>query len=307
MDENINQQNNITTSEYSSSVSIVDPSTLFTDGYELSNSNVIESVEYIGQFIQDVNNIEFYIYDSNKTLIYSDYDFAGYTSVAVEDTEVLYDPKTGESPVLVTEINLQPERDISNEGFNNGEIYAVYNFINLELGSSLTVPYYLAEISSDRTEIRLKSNLISTREMKTTSLALEQNIKGGDTFDEIYISFGNNEYHIAVNIKYDDSFISTTSLADTKIKSTNAIGQASILLKLIDPLPPKYSLLDELYVATKTAETKAYLVNFVNDFFSEDNIIALKGPNSNLKLNDFVNTPGIPQNKNQLLATKSSG
>ena len=35
MDENINQQNNITTSEYSSSVSIVDPSTLFTDGYEL--------------------------------------------------------------------------------------------------------------------------------------------------------------------------------------------------------------------------------------------------------------------------------
>ena len=253
MDENINQQNNITTSEYSSSVSIVDPSTLFTDGYELSNSNVIESVEYIGQFIQDVNNIEFYIYDSNKTLIYSDYDFAGYTSVAVEDTEVLYDPKTGESPVLVTEINLQPERDISNEGFNNGEIYAVYNFINLELGSSLTVPYYLAEISSDRTEIRLKSNLISTREMKTTSLALEQNIKGGDTFDEIYISFGNNEYHIAVNIKYDDSFISTTSLADTKIKSTNAIGQASILLKLIDPLPPKYSLLDELYVATKTA------------------------------------------------------
>jgi hypothetical protein len=307
MDKNINQQNNITTSEYSSSVSIVDPSTLFTDGYELSNSNVIESVEYVGQFIQDVNNIEFYIYDSNKTLIYSDYDFAGYTSVAVEDTEVLYDPKTGESPVLVTEINLQPERDISNEGFNNGEIYAVYNFINLELGSSLTVPYYLAEISSDRTEIRLKSNLISTREMKTTSLALEQNIKGGDTFDEIYISFGNNEYHIAVNIKYDDSFISKTSPADTKIKSTNAIGQASILLKLIDPLPPKYSLLDELYVATKTAETKAYLVNFINDFFSGDNIIALRGPNSNLKLNDFVNTSGIPQNKNQLLATKSSG
>ena len=36
--------------------------------------------------------------------------------------------KQEKTTVLVTEINLQPERDISNEGFNNGEIYAVYNF-----------------------------------------------------------------------------------------------------------------------------------------------------------------------------------
>ena len=312
---NLDQENN-SISEYSSSVTIVDPSTLFNDGYELSNSNVIESVEYVGQFTQNINNIEFYIYDSNKALIHSDYDFTRYTPIGVEDTELLYDKKTGDTNTIVTEINLQPERDISNEGFNNGEIYAVYNFINLELGSSLNIPYYLAEISSDRTEIRLKSNLISTSAMRSTSLALEKRIKGGNTFDEVYISFGNNEYHIAVNLKYDDSFappISPTSGPNAvspvggNVKSKNAIGQASILLKLIDPLPPKYSLLDELYVATKTAETKAYLVNFINDFFSGDNIIALRGPNSNLKLNDFVNTSGIPQNKNQLLATKSSG
>ena len=60
---------------YTSSVSIVDPSTLFTDGYELTNQNVIESTDYEGSFIQNKNNIEFYIYDSSKTLIYSDYNF----------------------------------------------------------------------------------------------------------------------------------------------------------------------------------------------------------------------------------------
>jgi len=295
--------------EYSSSVSIVDPSTLFDDGYELSNSNIIESVEYVGQFIQSVNNIEFYIYDSNKTLIHSDYNFNGYIPVAVEDAEVLYDPTTGESTTSVNEINLQPERDIRNQGFNNGDTYAVYNFINLELSSSLETPYYLAEISSDRTEIRLKSNLISTRGMRTTSLALEKRIKNDTTFDEIYISFGDNEYHIGVNIKYDDSFIpAKNSPSNTSpINPANAIGQASILIKLIDPLPAKYDIADEIYVATKTAESKAYLVNFVNDFFSEDNIIQLRGPNSNLQLNDFVNASGIPQNKNQLLSTKSSG
>ena len=292
---------------YTSSVSIVDPSTLFTDGYELTNQNVIESTDYEGSFIQNKNNIEFYIYDSSKTLIYSDYNFFQYNTVVTADSRDEYDVKTGRTDTRINEVVLQPERDITNQGFSNGNMYAVYNFINPELGSSIDIPYYLAEISSDRTEIRLKSNSISTGEMKSTSISLQQRLSDTTFFDEIYISFGNNEYHVGVNMKYDDSLISTPVLADTKIKSRNAIGESSILIKLFDALPAKYDLLNELYVVTKPAETKAYLVNFVNDFFSNDNIIPLKGPNSNLALNDFVNTSGIPQNKNQLLATESSG
>jgi len=291
---------------YSSSLEVIDPTTLFTDGYELSNQTLIESKDYQGSFTPGVNNCEFYVYDANKTLITSDYNYAGLTVPNNPKPIFVTDPKTGVKSVKTTTINLTPESDVVRAGFTFGKMYAVYNFVNLELGSSIGVPYYLAEISSDRTEIRLKSNFIPTRTMKSTIVALKNNIANPQFFDEIYISFGNNEYHIGVNAKYDDSVINQETNTGP-VQASNAIGQASILIKLYDPLPSKYGLLDELYVATKTAESKAYLVNFENDFKDSDNIIRLKGPNSNLKINDFVNNSSINKNKTELLGTKSTG
>ena len=64
---------------YSSSLEIVNPQTLFTDGYELSNQNVISKVDELGSFTPGTNNIEFYIYDANKTIIYSDYFFTNFS------------------------------------------------------------------------------------------------------------------------------------------------------------------------------------------------------------------------------------
>ena len=297
--------NNIT---YSSSMEIVDPQSLFTDGYELTNQNVIESEALRGEFTPGVNNVEFYIYDANKTLIYSDYNFTGYYIEQNINPSRSFNVKTGASSVTTTGINLDPEKDISTQGFTNGEMYAVYNFVNLELGSSLGVPYYLSEISSDRTEIRLKSNFIPTNVMKSTVISLRREITNPDFFDEVYISFGNNEYHIGVNMKYDDSINqSSTDISSGPIKSGNEFGQSSILIKLFDPLPLKYDLLNTLYVATKTAETQAFLVDFLASSETIDTITNLRGPNSNLKLNDFVNGVSIPQSKRELLATKSSG
>ena len=115
--------------------------------------------------------------------------------------------------------------------------------------------------------------------MKRSFVSLNRRLKTPDYFDEIYISFGNNEYHIGVNVKYDDSIEqSTTSPSASNVKSGNAIGQSSILIKLYDPLPAKYDLLDELYVTTKTAESQAYLVNFVKDYSSTevDKLISLR-------------------------------
>ena len=298
--------NNIT---YSSSLEIVNPQTLFTDGYELSNQTVVQSQDYIGSFSPDENVIEFYIYDANKTIVYSDYNFSNYRINENYNPSQSVNKRTQQLQIQTSQINLTPEDDIASQGFTNGDLYAVYNFINLELGSSPNIPYYLAEISSDRTEIRLKSNFISTRTMKQTSFSLKQKISNADFFDEVYISFGNNEYHIGVNVKYDDSIEqSTTSPSATNVKSGNAIGQSSILIKLYDPLPAKYDLLDELYVTTKTAESQGYLVKFINDYLTNfDDIVSIKGPNSNLKLNEFVNNNSINQNKDKLLATKSSG
>ena len=294
----------------SSTITAVDPASLFTDGYELSNS-VITTQETKGSFIPTLNTVEFYIYDSNKNLIISEYNFREYSSIANARSNNAESAKTGKIISVTDTVSLSPEIDVANRGFNNGNLYAVYNFINLELGSNYSdLKYYIAEISSDRTEIRIKSNRIQTSVMRRTFLNLSNRLSGGVDFDEFYISFGRNEYHIGVNIKYDDSVKVTVedSNSNTNVKPGNTLGQSSILIKLFDPLPLKYKLESELYVATKPAESQGFLVSFPSTFSQNpDNLITLKGPNSNLKINDFVNDSSIYKNKNKLLETKSTG
>jgi hypothetical protein len=80
---------------YSSSLEMIDPGTLFTDGYELTNQTVIESTDYQGSFTPGINNCEFYIYDGNKNLIISDYNFTGITVPNNPNPQPSFDPKTG--------------------------------------------------------------------------------------------------------------------------------------------------------------------------------------------------------------------
>ena len=73
---------------------------------------------------------------------------------------------TGSASIPTNNITLQPTLDLYDRGFDNGELFAVYNFINYELASSTTQTFYISEISGDRTEIRIKSNAISAVDIK---------------------------------------------------------------------------------------------------------------------------------------------
>ena len=303
----------------SSSISQINPSELFTDGFELQNQSVIPMEQFSGSFTQGLNNIEFYIYDANKQIQYSEYDFRGY---AIYTNETPGASPAGKSSIPKTTnnnlynrgnsyesernnptkfqtttdiITLSPEEDVYNAGYSKGILYGVYNFVNHEINSSISNPFYLAEISSDRTEIRLKTNFQSNTEIRSGYLTLSRKLEQAEYFDEFYISFGQNEYHIAVNCQLSIP------------PSDSQDQQYSVLIKLFDPLPIKYQLLNELYIVTKTAETKAFQVSYIEDLGNIDDLIQLKGPNTNLKVKDFVNNSTTYKNKNELLGTQSSG
>ena len=57
----------------SSSISQINPTDLFTDGFELQEQSVIPIESFSGSFTQGLNNIEFYVYDANKQVQYSNY------------------------------------------------------------------------------------------------------------------------------------------------------------------------------------------------------------------------------------------
>ena len=285
--------------EVTSSISQINPSEILTDGFELSTQTIIPTEDYSGSFTTGLNNVEFYIYNASNEVQYSDYDFTNYSitdntnpNFTASSPQLNPDPNEYTTNIL----NVNPEQDIYNAGFTNGKLTAIYNFVNHELSSSITNPYYLSEISSDRTEIRLKSNYISNTEMQSSFISFDTTLKSADFFDEFYISFGNNENHIGVNTQIE--------LPTGEINGVPE--QYSILIKLYDALPPQYQVGEELYVVTKTGETKAFQVEFVENINVIDGITKIQGPNTNLKISDFVNNSTTYKNKDELLKTNSS-
>jgi hypothetical protein len=270
--------------EVSSSISTLNPSSFLTDGFELSSQAIIPSEEYSGSFIEGENNVEFFIYNSQTRVEYADYNFTNYKIVN----------NSNPNSEGTNMINLSPERDVLDKGYSNGKLTAFYNFVNNELSSSIDNTYFISEISSDRTEIKINSNFISNNDIQSSFIKFQQQLQTAEYFDEFYISFGNNENHIGINTKIE------IDIKDAERAPT------SIFIKLYDALPLKYKVSDQLYVFTKTAESLAYQIEFEESFTLPDTNIQLKGPNTNLNIQDFTNGDSVYKNKNQLIETKSS-
>jgi hypothetical protein len=264
----------------SSSIIQINPETLFNDGFELTDQNIIPSQELVGSFIPEKNKIEFYIYDANISLLNSNYDFRNWDITQNSSTTTLTSTDT---------IGLDPSKDIFDNGFDIGSLYAVYNFINPELNSNPTQTYYISDISSNRTELRLKSNFITNEQISSSFIEFSTKLNNPAYFDEFYISFGNNEYQIGVNAQLETSS-----------------SQYSVLIKLYDALPDQYQVKDEVYVVTKVAESQAYQVSFEDTPFSLDTLTYLQGPNTNLNIKDFVNNSTTLKSKSDLLSSPST-
>jgi hypothetical protein len=264
----------------SSSIIQINPETLFNDGFELTDQNIIPSQELVGSFIPEKNKIEFYIYDANVSLLSSNYDFRNWDITQNSSTTTLTSTDT---------IGLDPSKDIFDSGFDIGSLYAVYNFINSELNSNPTQTYYISDISSNRTELRLKSNFITNEQISSSFTEFSAKLNNPAYFDEFYISFGNNEYQIGVNAQLETSG-----------------SQYSVLIKLYDALPDQYQVKDEIYVVTKVAESQAYQVSFEDTPFSLDTLTYIQGPNTNLNIKDFVNNSTTLKSKSDLLSSPST-
>ena len=270
------------------SVTLADPNFIGDgEGFELSSQTIIPNAEIAATFTPFQDSMEVWVYDNNNNLIGGNQNFQNYTLVD--------SPGSGEEVNGSTsELKLNPSEDARGLGFDTGNLNLIYNFIKPQLGTSTDpssqLQYYLAEISSDRTELRLKSNFISNDIIYSTYNAFKAQLNENDFADEFYLNFGSNQYQIGINCIVDTS---TTNF--------------SVLVKLYDALPPQYSLDDTLSVVTKPAESLAYSVNFPFIDTTPDDFTYIKGPNYKLEVNQFLNNSTNLQSKNELLQTDSSG
>jgi hypothetical protein len=245
--------------------------------YKTQDDGLISSFS-VGTFLSASSYIESFIYDNNKNILVSDYNFTQYT--------VLADGQSAGLENTISTIQLDPEAILLNEGYSQGIYSTYFNFLNRQVGSNLQ-QLYISEISSDRTELRLDSTSLTNLDIVEQATSLIQQREDSPYFLDFYLNFGENQLVIANNIQLDNQDPT----------------DPTILIKLYEALPAQFNLNSTLWIVTQIEEPTAYQVTFETEPVIIVDTIPLSGPNFNLDLKDQINNSTVSLNYTTLTAT----
>ena len=256
-----------------STVLSIDPNFLLLDTYSVSDENLIANQEVTSTFNPETDYIEYYIYGLNNSLLYP----------SLEDGTIPYSLYS----LLDNDVYIDPSLDLQTTGFDQGGYNTLYNFYSNRLNSSFSTQYFISEISSDRTEIRLDSNDIDDAAIISSVNDFIAERQSDEFFPDFLLNFGSNRTVIANNIQLDGN---------------------TVLIKLYDPLPPQFGVKSTLWVVEEVANATAYNVTFEEQILEEeDTSIQLKGPNLNLNLKDQINNSTEAVSLSELDASPLTG
>lgn len=233
--------------------------------YTLNDINLIPTVDTFGNFDSTTDHIEYFIYDLNNNILFS--NVIGYSQFSLLDNNLFIDP----------------ENDLKTQGYTEGNYNTLYNFLRNRAGSSPLNRYYIDQISSDRTELRLNTTAIPNGEVITSVGDFINYRNSSGTFIDFYLDFDNNNLIIANNILLD--------------VTTNP-NDPTVLIKLYEPLPNNFNIQSQCWIVESIAEPIAYNINIIQTFDELDQNIYLRGPNTNIAIKDQINnsTPYVTYN-----------
>ena len=245
--------------------------------YGSQDINLLTSFD-VNTSLSSSSYIELYIYDNNQNILSSDTNFVNYT--------VINDGQSAGNGGNISEIILDPEQILLDNGYDQGEYITYFNFLNHQIGSDIEL-LYITEISSDRTEIRLDSTSLTNLDIVEKTTSFIQLRENNPYFLDFYLNFGDNQLSIANNIQLDNT----------------DPNNPTILIKLYDALPEDFDLNSTLWVVTSVEEPRAYKVSFTNLPIEISDTVPLKGPNFNLDLKDQVNNSTLSLSYADLIST----
>ena len=196
---------------------------LSNDNYTPQDESLITSFN-VGTLLSTSSYIEVNIYDLNNTLLYNDYNYTSYT---------IQNDGQAASSGEISSLIINPDSDLQDVGFDQGEYNIYYSFLNKKVGSQIE-QLYISEISSDRTEVRLDSITIDDISLTEQSNAFINERANSDYFLDFYLNFGDNNFALSNNFQLENE------------DPTNV----SLLVKLYEPLSEEYDINSQLWIVT---------------------------------------------------------
>jgi hypothetical protein len=177
--------------------------------------------------------IEFFVSD-NGGVVNSNYDYRNFKNPSDS-------PLNPNATLPVIEID--PIQDLQNLGYTSGIYNTQYNFFKKKI-SDFNAELFISELSGDRTELRINSNIIPTNELITSAQNLITELDNSLYQKYFLLNFLNGYQAVALNVAVD----STTSVP-------------TVLFKLYEPLPPTVGLKDQLWVVEEIVEPYIFDIN----------------------------------------------
>ena len=251
----------------------ISPTNFEFQEYNSDDLSLIQTQEVEISFNPETDYIEYYVYDINgNTLIENINGYPGYK-------------------LIDNQVSIDPLKDLTAYGYDQGAYNTLYNFLRRRLSSNPFKTYFISEISSDRTELRLDTTDILDFEVVGTTTAFIQEIQSSLLqYVDFYLNFGDNQLVIANNLLLDNT------------DPTNP----TILIKLYEPLPDQFTLKSQCWVVEQIANSLAYNITITPTFDTVGDNIFIAGPNYNLNVSDEINNSTDYINYNNLTTTISS-
>ena len=152
------------------------------EGYDQKDLSLIPAFEATSQFTPSTDNVEFSIYNEQGLLEYINYNYKKY------QVTLNYSSQNNS----VSTVTVDPEKDLLSNGYDQGNYTVYYNFIRNVLNSSQSSPYFLSQISSDRTEVRIINNSLSNEEIKSLVDSFIIELNDSPYFEDFRLNFSNN-------------------------------------------------------------------------------------------------------------------
>ena len=261
---------------------IVDVRYLGSDGqyqtYAPSDVSLINTSLITANYGAPGDYIEYFIKDLNNVVLVSNY----YT------TKYDFGSRVNSETGTTTQLTLDPEGDARAEGYNRGIVNVKYNFFATQLISAPdpSQHFWIKEISTSRTEIKVARQDLSNTELSTAFVNFNALLAGDPYYPDFYLNFGADVQLIGINAVYVEEG-----------------GNAYIIFKLYEPLPAQYDIKSTFWVVTEVANPAEFSVSI--DVTPETVVDSrqIKGPNFKVGLNDKVSQTTPYYSYNSLFAT----
>jgi len=232
----------------------VSPVNFEYQNYDQKDKNLLSGSFYDTAFTSSTDYIEYYAYDRNQNML-----------IPNDDVEININSNYS---VYNGDVTLYPKDDLLNLGYDQGIFFSTYNFYRKRLNSGPRREwYYIDQISTDRTEVRLKSSVIDANTVISSSKEFIDYRATQSYFVDFYLNFGNDVQCISNNLQLD------LSGADP-----------SVLIKLYEPLPVNIELKTELWVVEEISISQAYRVTFPPIVFEPEDFQYISGPNYSIQV-----------------------